>query len=174
MSLTCDNILDIPVELLNTIFSFIDDTDSYKNARLVCHYFRNILKDVKVFENKMIKLIYIFNEENNSISILNKQNEKVGSVKSTYPCIIESFLKINDKTYEKKITGNEITRTETTEKNGLLFVNINTYDIKNKLHKTRTLTRYHPVQQGHAQGQGIFVHPHQLPFMANPNGCIIS
>jgi hypothetical protein len=176
MSLTCNNILDIPLEILNTIFSFIDDTDSYKNSRLVCHSFRNILKDVKVFENKKINLIYLFNDENNSISILNEQNEKIGSVKSTYPCIIESSLKIDNKTYEKKITRNEITRTETTEKKRLLFVNIDTYDINKKLHKTRTLTRYQPVRQGQGQGQGqdIFVHPHQLPFMANPNGCTIS
>lgn len=175
MNLIRKSILDLPNEILNTIFSFIYDTDTYKNARLVCIPFRNILKDVKVFENNKIKLIYLFDKENNKISILNENYDEVGFIKTTYPCMIESYLKLNDTKFEKKVSRNEITTIKTREKNRLLFVNIDSYNIDNKTHKFKTLTKYlhNQDQNGNNGAQGHFIHPHQLPFMANPNGCTI-
>lgn len=175
MNLLRKSILDLPNELLNIMFSFISDTTTYKNARLVCLPFRNILKDVKVFEHNKIKLIYVFDKENNRISILNEHFDKIGFVKTMYPCMVECYLKFNDKKIEKKITRNEITTIESTEKNRLLFVNIDTYNIDKKTHKYSSLTKYLPNQTRNQQNgaRGPFIHPHQPPFMANPNGCII-
>jgi hypothetical protein len=165
------NILTVPPEIINLIFSFIADTKTYTNTRLVCHRFYDILYEGKVFENNKIKLIYNFDKENNKIAILNEIREEIGYVKNTYPCLIHSYLKYNDTTIEKKISKNEIITTNTTENNGLLIVKIDMYNIEKNTHSFRTLTKYIPNQNADVDAHAF--HPHQLPVIANPNGCTI-
>ena len=45
------NILDLSLGILTKIFDFIDDSDDYKNVRLTCKRFYNILENYKEFDS---------------------------------------------------------------------------------------------------------------------------
>ena len=76
---------DVPTELLIMIFSHINDTDTYKNTRSVCRLFREILFDIKVFNNEKLYLIFrlnnVHNNSNNNrddITIMDPNRLKIG------------------------------------------------------------------------------------------------
>tara|TARA_B100000575_G_C23093426_1_gene630474 strand:- start:931 stop:1365 length:435 start_codon:yes stop_codon:yes gene_type:complete len=57
--------MELPIELHYKIHSFINDTKTYKNCRLVCKNWYFNLRDIKVFKNKKIfKVIKFFNKKN--------------------------------------------------------------------------------------------------------------
>jgi hypothetical protein len=69
----------IPNEIIIIILNKITDTESYKNARLVCKYWHYILNDGKIFRaNSLDTSIKYFNDR---IDFLNSKNLLIAQVK---------------------------------------------------------------------------------------------
>ena len=69
----------IPNEIIIIILNKITDTESYKNARLVCKYCHYILNDGKIFRaNSLDTSIKYFNDR---IDFLNSKNLLIAQVK---------------------------------------------------------------------------------------------
>ena len=55
------NIVELPITILDNIFLFINDTDSYANIRISCKSIHFVLKEVKrYYNNKSLKELFIF------------------------------------------------------------------------------------------------------------------
>ena len=73
-----NNIIYLPPELIELILSFINDTKTYCNSRLVCKEWYNILKVIKIFKyNMLIKKMYF---KPDLIEFIDTNNKLVGSV----------------------------------------------------------------------------------------------
>jgi len=161
-------LLDLPDEILTMIFLFITDTETYKCVRSTCRKFSYILGDVKVFNNKRVDLV--FKIDKNVIRIIDSSNIDVGYIRNEYPLILHYYLKRNNKIIEQSFYPNEIVKRVTNEQNNIRTVKIDKYNIRTKSNLTSTLTKFLP--NNYPQNPNI--HPHQLPFVANHNGCVIS
>jgi len=72
----CD--IYLPNEIIILILDKIDDTNTYKNSRLVCKYWYNILKDGKIFKDNIVDRIIQF--YTNKIEFYNKKKLLIGQV----------------------------------------------------------------------------------------------
>jgi hypothetical protein len=85
----------LPVEIYEKIFSYINDTNTYLNIRLTCKLFYNLHKNIKIFENKKIKYIYIFNKnfvKQHLLTIYNGNKRFIGYIEFD----IDGYTKILD------------------------------------------------------------------------------
>lgn len=162
-------LINMPIELLIMIFSHINDTDTYKNTRSVCRFFREILFDIKVFNNEKLYLIFSINESNNrvdDITIMDPNRLKIGYIKTEFPACARYYLKKDNKIIENIINPNEVITKEITDINNIQKTKIVAQktkivvqNLKTRTHKTSTLTKVFP----NAYHQYI-----------PPNGCIIN
>jgi antitoxin component YwqK of YwqJK toxin-antitoxin module len=57
------NLIKLPITILDNIFLFINDTDSYANIRISCKSIYFVLKDVKrYYNNKSLKELFVFSD----------------------------------------------------------------------------------------------------------------
>jgi len=57
------NLIELPITILDNIFLFINDTDSYANIRLSCKSIHFVLKEVKrYYNNKSLKELFVFSD----------------------------------------------------------------------------------------------------------------
>lgn len=57
------NLIELPISILDNIFLFINDTDSYANIRLSCKSIHFVLKEVKrYYNNKSLKELFVFSD----------------------------------------------------------------------------------------------------------------
>lgn len=131
----------LPTEIYEKIFSYICDTETYKNVRLSNKLFYNILKNLNHYDNNGELLrIYIFSKD--SINILNKNNEEIGSVKIKHPCVLHYSLQENNTKSEKIYNPREIVSIKTEKREFLTIKTCEIYNIKSKKHTKKTETFY--------------------------------
>lgn len=165
-----NSLINMPNEILRIIFSFITDTDAYKNSRLVCRLFHSMLIDVKIFNNKNLYLNFRINKyyDNNSeeeITILDNKKSKIGYIKTLFPMCVKYYLNKDDTKFEYTMNPNEVITKESIKSNNIIRTNIIVQNLKNKTYKKSTLTNVFP-------NNGIN-HPFVPPNIP-PNGCIIN
>ena len=68
----------LPSELISIILNFICDTQTYKNARITCKLWNNVLKDGKIFINNELTQIIKFYD--NHINYFNRKSELIACV----------------------------------------------------------------------------------------------
>tara|TARA_Y100000741_G_scaffold317975_1_gene264987 strand:+ start:535 stop:1056 length:522 start_codon:yes stop_codon:yes gene_type:complete len=161
---------DMPNEILIMIFSYINDTNTYKNARLVCRLFQNILIDVKIFNQKKLYLNFRFNKYYNNnneeeVTIMDYNNSEIGYIKAEYPMCARYYLKTDNNSTEYILNPNTVITKETKKDANINRTQIVVLNLKTKTHKRRTVTKI-------VSNNG----PHINPFLAAnipPNGCII-
>ena len=112
----------LPTEILTMIFSHINDTDTYKNTRLGCRLFRDILIDVKIFDAGNLYLEFRLNKYYNNndledITIMDKNKTKIGYIKTEFPACARYYLKLDNKTTEYTINPNDVVTKDTTNIN---------------------------------------------------------
>lgn len=73
------NNYNIPNEIIKIILSFVNDTQTYKNARLVSRTFYSILTPLKYFTNGILDTQIIF--ENKNIHVIDKNNNLIKEYK---------------------------------------------------------------------------------------------
>ena len=140
-----------PTELLEKILSYISRTDTYKNARLTCRAFRNVLSDMKVFEPGWGQLQLVYQFSPTEIIIYDGKNNKVGFIKQNYPCLTHYSLKRGNETREQLFYPNKIITSKMVIINNVIMSNYEEYNIKTKKYATRSATRYipHPPNPPH-------------------------
>ena len=69
---------NLPLELIEYILFNINDSKTYLNSRLVCRRWLNILKEVKLYENYILKNIVTFNDS--EIIYYNNKRIKIGEI----------------------------------------------------------------------------------------------
>lgn len=166
---TKNSLINMPNEILRIIFSFITDTDTYKNTRLVCHLFQYLLIDVKIFNNNSLYLNFRINKYYSSndedITIFDNKKSKIGYIKTESPMCVKYYLNKDDRKVEYTMNPNEVVTKETIKTNNIITTNIVVQNLKNKTFKKSTLTNLFP-------NNGIN-HPFVPPNIP-PNGCIIN
>lgn len=132
----------LPIEIYEKIFSFISDTNTYGNIRLVCKMFRNIQIDVKQFENNKLKYVFKMNE-NNDFNIFNNQLVQVGFIKQVYPLTIHYSIQDNNELIEYFYRPTYITKQcKLLNENNLEIVTKEMYNIHTKQATTSHTSRY--------------------------------
>lgn len=57
------NLINLPITILDNIFLFINDTDSYANIRISCKSIHFVLKEIKrYYNNKILKELFVFSD----------------------------------------------------------------------------------------------------------------
>ena len=120
----------IPPELLNLIFSFITDTETYKNTRLTCNLFRMVLLDVNVYSNKKLDSVYKFDYVNKEVKILDDTGGLVGYILCTFPPSIKVHSEKKDEyILEELYFRRNIIKKKTTFQQNLRFERTEDLDI---------------------------------------------
>ena len=163
-------LINMPNEILKLIFSYITDTNTYKNTRLVCRLFQDILIDVKIFNQNNLYLNfrinrYYNNNNNEEITIMDQTKAKIGYIKIEYPMCVIYYINIDNTSIEYKMNPNEVITKETMKNNNIIKTNIIIQNLKTKSSKKSTLTKIFPNNVVHN-------HPY-IPPNIPPNGCNI-
>lgn len=132
----------LPVEIYKKIFSYVCDSKTYKNIREANRFFRDILPHGKIFNNKKLSKIFVFDDPNN-IKILNCYNIEIGHIKIVYPCTIHYLIK-DDKTttLEYFYRPTYITKLTTLESNNTKIQSYDKYNIHTKKNEQYSVSNY--------------------------------
>ena len=107
----------LPEELVIIILNFISDSKTYKNARITCKLWNNVLKDGKIFKNNELKQIIKFYD--NYIYYFNPKLELLASVKFQNYGFYE-YKQFKDKNYTITIKSKPLCL-ESTKSVGLYY-----------------------------------------------------
>ena len=115
--------INLPNEIIELILAKINDTKSILNTRLACKLTYNILSDVKIFENYILKKIVKFNNNNiyyynSDINIIKEiRFLKYGEIKTIRHKYEEKSVDINLSIINNKFTIKEYNPTNITINN---------------------------------------------------------
>lgn len=121
------NLLDLPDELLESIFSRIRDTRSHGSLRQTCRKLRDI-NECTVFRARVGK--YTLGFDRRDVVIYDMYGNKVGSIKTMFPGYTKYHLRDFDNLYTRIYTPTRIVKIETTFKRRVKVTTTHTIDLR--------------------------------------------
>ena len=121
------NLLDLPDELLESIFSHIRDTWSHGSLRQSCRKLRD-MKEPTVFKDRVAK--YTLGFDRRDVVIYDMYGNQVGSIKTMFPGYTKYHLRDFDNLYTRIYTPTRIVKIETTFKRRVKVTTTHSIDLR--------------------------------------------